>query len=126
MLSAYQNFTSNKNGYRIREEQWYEEQKAYMSLWDYAFLSYEENGVCKGYFLIKETDNEIHISECVYDSMETLHSMLAHFHLEQRKVLLDMDSTVSLHGKMKQDIYMMVRDSLSVSFQEPLYIREEI
>lgn len=58
--------------------------------------------------------------------METLHSMLAHFHLEQRKVLLDMDSTVSLHGKMKQDIYMMVRDSLSVSFQEPLYIREEI
>lgn len=126
LLSAYQNFTSNKNGYRIREEQWYEEQKAYMSLWDYTFLSYEENGVCKGYFLSKETDNEIHISECVYDSMETLHSMLAHFHLEQRKVLLDMDSTVSLHGKMKQDIYMMVRDSLSVSFQEPLYIREEI
>lgn len=126
LLSAYQIFTKNKNGYRIREEQWYEEQKAYMSLWDYTFLSYEENGICKGYFLIKQQEDEIHVSECIYDTVETLYSMLSYFHLKQQKVLLDMDSTVSLHGKMKQNIFMMVRDTLPIAFKEPLYIREEL
>ena len=128
LLSIYNAYCINKNGYRLRDIAYYEKQLLpYISIWNQKLIVYYEQDIAKGYMILNESDEEILVSECIYTSEEVLSSMMQYFYQETRTVYVDVDEETIIKGRGKKQICMMVKQLSNIPFpNNQLFIREEL
>lgn len=128
LATLYEAFTSDKDGYRIRDHAYYETLfLPNASLWNQKVLLYEEQGSAYGYLLLEETQDEITILECIYTDPQKLSSMLAAFAQETRKVYVYTDQQTEIAGRKKEVTSMMIASLKDTPLpSEPLFIHETL
>ncbi len=128
LLAIYNSYCENKDGYRLRNVEYYKKQLLpYMSIWNQKLLVYYEEDKAKGYMILNESDDEILVSECIYTSEEILSSMMQYFYQESKTVYIDTDEETILQGRGKKQICMMVKQLSKQPFpSNHLFIREEL
>lgn len=128
LLSLYEQFCENKNGYRRRDIAYYEHQLLpYAALWKQKAFLYVEHEIALGYLILEECEDCIHVYECIYQNERVLARMMQMFALEERSVCLDLDVDAQIEGRRKKETCMMVKQLQQQPFpQEHLFIREEL
>lgn len=128
LLHLYNIYTKNKEGYRLRDEAYYEEQfLPYADLWGQKLLVYKQDGQAKGYLLIAENAEELEILECIYIGDEVLQNMLQLLAKHEKKVYLHTFDETHIEGKCKPMTVMMVKAQQTNAFpQEHLFINETL
>ena len=127
LLSLYEKFVRDKDGYRIRDNAYYETLfLPNAKLWNQKVLVYLEQGIPYGYMLVEESQEEVHILELVYTDKEKLDSMLACYHQEERKVYVISDINTQPKGRNKRITSMMIKAFHQPIHRDFLYINETL
>lgn len=128
LLSLYLQYCEHRNGWRRRDLAYYQKQfLPNAAIWEQGIFVYTENGTAKGYIVQDETDEEVHVRECIYTDEDVLQRMMHRFAQEERTVYIDLDTEAQLVGRSRQETCMMVKQLQEREFpQEQLFIREEL
>lgn len=126
LLSTYQSYVQHVNGWRIRDEAYYDEQLPYKRLWNENVLVHRLQDEVDAYGIYTESEGELHVVECIYKSQEALHNMLALLSQTDKKVYVHTDLNTELIGRRKQKLCMMVKELQDAKFpSSSLFINED-
>ena len=121
LTSLYHQFCQNKNGYCIRNQEYFQNIiLPSLSYYEEKCYIYEKDGIAKGYLFVKETDI-IEVSECIYTDDASLNDMLALLSNTDKKVYVYLDA--QLEEKRKTISELMV---LPYYHFDNLFIHERI
>lgn len=114
LLNLYQQYTKDKDGYRLRDLDYYEH-------YFIPYLSLEGHIYANEYAYIAayESENEVIIQEAIYTQQEALLELI---HMFNKKVILFADLSLQLEGKKETVNSMMVKDPFELN--DHLFIRE--
>lgn len=126
LLDIYQQYTKNKEGYRIRDLAYYESLLPYIALWNQHILVHKTKDIVDAYVLIEEMEQEIQIHECVFENEEALHALLSSLSQTEKNIYVSTDMDTQLLGRRKLFTTMMVKQlHEQQSLPENLFIHEE-
>ena len=126
LLHIYQTYVSDRDGWRIRDLHYYEEQIPYRALWGERIVVHRENDIADAYCFYHEDEHELQIIECIYTTPKALHDMLVIFAQSEKKVYVHSDIDTLLEGRRKLNISMMVKELHEKSYPDThLFINED-
>ncbi|MDH6603683.1 putative acetyltransferase [Bacilli bacterium PM5-9] len=123
MLSIYQKYTENLNGYKKRDEVYFNEMKKMLEIDEMKIALSNE-----AYLYYQVEDNTLMISECAYNSWESVLQIIKTLNekMQFEKVNVMVDTNNNLEGR--KELFMMIRELNDKKFKidEKLYISEFI
>ncbi|WP_270373020.1 GNAT family N-acetyltransferase [Longicatena caecimuris] len=128
LVDIYQTYTKDKEGYRIRDKDYFIQQfLPYADLWQQTLYVYEEDQQPCGYLLIEEHEQDVEVIECAYTTPKVFTNMLSHLAQTTKKVYLRTSVEEDVIGKGKLMTVMMVKQLHKPSLPlEHLYLNETI
>ena len=128
LVDIYQTYTKDKEGYRIRDKDYFIQQfLPYADLWQQTLYVYEEDQQPCGYLLIEEHEQDVEVIECAYTTPKVFTNMLSLLAQTTKKVYLRTSIEEDVSGKGKLMTVMMVKQLHKPSLPlEHLYINETI
>lgn len=123
----YDTYTRDKEGYRIRSQEYYETMIEYKRIWNQQVLVHVIDKIPTGYVILSEEDEEIQVQECIYTSDISLHAMISLLCESGKKVYLYTALDSKVEGRRKELTNMMVKAHTEEEFPvDNLFINEEI
>ena len=133
LLEAYQHFTVYYNGYRIRDEAYYENYFIpYHQNENHCILTLYQNEKCIGYLVYEKSDDVILIHESIIDDQEGLKAALNHLLQEVKRIEIRIADNIQLTDNEKALANMAVRyqdSTLQAEIEKsefPLFISETL
>lgn len=127
LLACYQAFVADKNGYRIRDEAYYEELfLPYAKLCKQTIMTFHYKERVHGYIQFYIHDQQWHIQECIYDTPETLSKMLGKLSSMAKSVYITLPYDTTIEGRRKEEICMKVKTNQAHFPNTALYISESL
>lgn len=128
LVDVYQTYTKDKQGYRLRDEAYYQDLFIpNATLWGEEIYCYEEQGNTHGYIKFSIQENTWVIQECIYDSEETLRHMLGCILQKSKNVMMMVDQQSVIEGRKKEELCMKVRVNNHAPFPlDNLFISENL
>lgn len=125
LLNIYNNYVSDLNGYKIRDEAYYTQLLKTMAVDDIAVAANS-----KAYIAYEIKDNTLTINECTYLNYEELLSLIKtvalNYNIEDIELYSDLKH---VKGSFEKELYMMVKNLKNDIFNindDSLYISETI
>lgn len=88
LVDIYQTYTKDKEGYRIRDKDYFIQQfLPYADLWQQTLYVYEEDQQPCGYLLIEEHEQDVEVIECAYTTPKVFTNMLSHLAQTTKKFI---------------------------------------
>ncbi|MDF9867340.1 putative acetyltransferase [Bacilli bacterium PM5-3] len=123
MLSIYQKYTENLNGYKKRDKAYFDEMKKMLEIDEMKIALSNE-----AYLYYQVEDNTLMISECAYNSWESVLQIIKTLNekMQFEKINVMVDTNNNLEGR--KELFMMIRELNDKKFKidEKLYISEFI
>lgn len=128
LLKLYNIYTSDKNGYRIRDIAYYDTYfLPYKKLWQQSIVVHEQDNNDVGYMVLSYEEDGLHILECIYTNEQQLKAMLSLLCDKAEKIYVHIDIYTILHGRRKEVTCMMVKEHGNHHLvKDNLYINEEL
>lgn len=127
LLQLYKQFVQTKDGYRIRNKEYYTSLfLPNAALWNQQVLVYQENNNALGYLVMEEHEEYVDILECIYHDESTLSHMLGALSKIEKKVYLYTDVDTLVEGRRKEVTHMMTKSFLGSIDGSHLFINETL
>lgn len=129
LLSLYDAYTQDKDGYRIRDLAYYNSYFIpYHRQWNHTILVYRQDKQALGYLVVEENEQDVCIVECISTSQKALDAMMGALSIYSKPISVVSSLEDSLHGFATKETCMMVKEhSTETTFpNENLFISEEL
>lgn len=127
LLELYDHFVKTKDGYRIRDKEYYTSLfLPNAALWNQQVLVYRKNNSALGYLVMEEHEEHVDILECIYQDASTLSSMLGALSSIEKKVYVYTDVDTFLEGRRKNVTHMMTKSFSESIDGSHLFINETL
>lgn len=128
LLSLYEIYVQDKNGYRIRDLAYYENLfLPNAHLWHQDIQVFEVQGKAVGYIVKEEHADETDILEFIYEDTNALNNMLYALSQSDKKIIIHTDLQTEITGRKKEATYMMMVSLHGASLPDSnLYINETL
>ncbi|MEG0591832.1 MAG: GNAT family N-acetyltransferase [Coprobacillus sp.] len=118
--SYYGAFCKQFDEYRIRDTSYWKSLIKRCEAFDEDVVIFDG----AGYFIYKEDESQIYISEFIYLDNNIISSMISYFKDSNKPVILECDMKVNVYGEAKHQITMMSNKSTDESINTDKYINE--
>lgn len=128
LLSLYQHFVKDKNGYRIRNHAYYENLFIpNAALWHQEIQMFKLHDEIVGYILKQEHEDETEILELIYKDETALNNMLYCLSQSDKKIMIFTDLDTNIAGRKKEVTCMMMTSLHNEALPDGhLYINETL
>ena len=112
--------------YRIRDTKYYENYfLPRTNVFNQNITVFEDNTECIGYIVYEKNENSIHVYEIIYQSQDTLNSMITYLvHQNFDTITIHCDLKAKIDGQRKLSQVMMSRQINKDIYKENNYINE--
>ena len=128
LLSLYEIYVQDKNGYRIRDLAYYENLfLPNAHLWHQDIQVFEVQGKAVGYIVKEEHADETDILEFIYEDTNACNNMLYALSQSDKKIIIHTDLQTEITGRKKEATCMMMASLHGASLHDSnLYINETL
>ena len=126
LLILYNKFVRSFDEYRIRDTKYYENYfLPITNIFNQNITVFEDNTECIGYIVYEKNENSIHVYEIIYQSQDTLNSMITYLvHQNFDTITIHCDLKAKIDGQRKLSQVMMSRQINKDIYKENNYINE--
>lgn len=127
LAALYTQYTMDKQGYRIRNADYYNTYLPYKQVWGCHVFVHILNGISQGYMYIEEETDCTNILECIYTDQTQLTAMLSLLCANYKQPIVHCDAHTTLQGETTLQTSMMVLQHHADPFpKKQLFINEEL
>lgn len=125
LLHVYEAYTKGKNGYRIRNEAYYDFYlKPYSAYDGLKWLCIRNKKKELIGYAIYEEDEKVIVSECIVKNQDAKDILIKSLLIMNKEVIIYCCEDECFYGKTEKVPAMMIRNNSNITYEKPLFINE--